>query len=98
MANQLKMADVQSILTLHKRGWSARRIARELGINRETVNRHIRRAGAASSPGTEPKPASRVPEAPAGKNEAETACLAGASSVPLGDDTPGPSAGAANPA
>jgi len=37
MANQLKMAVVNAILTLQKRGWSQRRIARELGINRETV-------------------------------------------------------------
>jgi len=42
MANQLKMADVQSILTLHARGWSRRRIARELGLDRETVGRHLR--------------------------------------------------------
>lgn len=40
--NQLKMADVQSILTLHSRGWSRRRIARELGVDRETVGRHVR--------------------------------------------------------
>ena len=37
MANRLKMAIVSSILTLAKRGWSQRRIARELGISRTTV-------------------------------------------------------------
>src|ERR1700722_13454530 len=42
MANQLKMADVQCILTLRDRGWSRRRIARELGLDRETVGRHLR--------------------------------------------------------
>lgn len=42
MANELKMAKVQSILTLHERGWSNRRIARELGIHRDTVSRHLR--------------------------------------------------------
>jgi hypothetical protein len=31
MANQLKMADIQAIRALHKRGWRNRRIARELG-------------------------------------------------------------------
>jgi DNA-binding NarL/FixJ family response regulator len=30
----------QSILALSERGWSQRRIARELGINRETVARY----------------------------------------------------------
>lgn len=32
MANRLEMAKVHSIQTLHARGWSQRRIARELGI------------------------------------------------------------------
>jgi transposase len=44
MANRLKMATVQSILSLHARGWSQRRIARELGVNRESVSRHLRLA------------------------------------------------------
>ncbi|WP_428937504.1 hypothetical protein [Fontivita pretiosa] len=39
MANQLKMALVQFILTLHGHGWSRRRIARELGVHRETGER-----------------------------------------------------------
>lgn len=42
MANRLKMAMIQSIITLHKRGWSGRRIARELGIARRTVSGYIR--------------------------------------------------------
>ena len=42
MANQLTMADIQAILTLHKRGWRNRRIARELNIDRETVAKYIR--------------------------------------------------------
>ncbi len=46
MANQLKMAEVHSILTLHKRGWSFRRIGRELGIHRETAQRYVRLAEA----------------------------------------------------
>jgi len=53
MANQLSVAKMHSILTLHDRGWSQRRIARELGIDRETVARHLRRAGAvAAKPAT----------------------------------------------
>ena len=45
MANQLKMADIQALLALHGHGWSNRRIARELSIDRETVGRHVRLAG-----------------------------------------------------
>lgn len=41
MANRLKMAMVQSILLLHTQGWSGRRIARELGVDRETVSRYV---------------------------------------------------------
>lgn len=41
MANQLKMAVVNAILTLSERGWSQRRIARELGIDRETVAKYV---------------------------------------------------------
>ena len=44
MANELKMANIQSILTLNERGWSNRRIARELSIHRDTVGRHLRLA------------------------------------------------------
>ena len=33
MANQLRMADVQAIVALHKRGRRNRRIARELEID-----------------------------------------------------------------
>lgn len=55
MANRLKMAVVDAISTLDQRGWSQRRIARELGIDRETVARylHLERAG--------PKPATNAP-------------------------------------
>ena len=41
MANQLKMAMVNAIWILKERGWSQRRIARELGINRETVGKYF---------------------------------------------------------
>ena len=44
MANRLKMAKVCSIQVLHARGWSQRRIARELGIHRETVARYVQSA------------------------------------------------------
>ena len=42
MANQLKMAEVQAILALARSGWSNRHIARQLGVDRDTVGRHLR--------------------------------------------------------
>ena len=41
MTNQLKMAKIDAILALHQRQWSIRRIAKELGLHRDTVARHI---------------------------------------------------------
>jgi len=43
MVNQLKMAEQKAIEALAEKGWSQRRIARELGIHRETVSRYLRR-------------------------------------------------------
>ena len=40
MANRLKMANVNAILQLRERGWSFRRIARGLGVRRDTVSRY----------------------------------------------------------
>lgn len=54
MSNLLKMAVSETIRTLHRRGWSQRRIADELGINRETVARHLRRADPPSKPANAP--------------------------------------------
>jgi transposase len=47
MANVLKMAEVYAICALLERGWSRRRIAEALGIDRETVTRYARLAAAA---------------------------------------------------
>src|SRR5215471_5430857 len=47
--NELNVNLQHSIVALSAKGWSRRRIARELGINRETVGRHLRLA--------QPKPA-----------------------------------------
>jgi len=58
MANQLKMAVVQAILTLARLGWSQRRIAGELGIDRETVARYVHSPPADSKPATNPIPGS----------------------------------------
>lgn len=40
MSNITKVELQTSILTLHEQGWSERRIARELGLHRETVKRY----------------------------------------------------------
>jgi len=39
--NCLPVSTEQSIVTLYERGWSARRIARELGVDRATVRRKL---------------------------------------------------------
>lgn len=68
MANHLKVAKVFSIKTLDAQGWSQRRIARELGVNRETVARYLHEASkpAKAPPGSAPpgelsKPAKAPP-------------------------------------
>jgi helix-turn-helix protein len=78
MSNLLKVAMIELILSLHRQGLSQRRIASELGINRETVARHLSQPPDAAKPAiapsgsieaeTEPKPAI----APSGLIEAET--------------------------
>jgi transposase len=42
MANVLRMAKIHAIIGLLEQGWSYRRIARELGVDRETVARYDR--------------------------------------------------------
>jgi transposase len=44
MANRLKMAEHQAILGLARLNWSYRRIAAELGVDRQTVSRHVKSA------------------------------------------------------
>ena len=64
MANQLKMAVAQAILTLQGLGWSQRRIAQELGIDRETVARYVHAPPADSKPATNPISGSGAAETP----------------------------------
>ena len=61
MANRLKMAQQKAIEVLHDKGWSQRRIARELGVNRETVGRYVRRSEQRSGLGEDSKPAISIP-------------------------------------
>ena len=54
MANHLSMAEVQTILTLHKSGHSNREIARLVGVRRETVTRYLAKAGSQNRPNAPP--------------------------------------------
>lgn len=85
MANCLGMAQVQAIYVLRARGWSFRRIGRELGIHRDTVRRHVQLAeSSADHPSVEsdvqnrPNPPTGYPDQnqpnlPAGSGPASTA-------------------------
>src|SRR5437763_7993933 len=64
MANQLTMALTDTIRTLHARGRSQRRIARELGINRDTVARYLQSGDEPAKPANAPS-GSDAPEAEA---------------------------------
>ena len=92
MANQLKMATVQTILALHSRGWSFRRIARELGVDRGAVRRHVRLTEEKGSPTAKPTPDSdagnRSNAAPASGSDAETQPNLPAGSGPLSKAEP----------
>jgi transposase len=54
MSNLLKVVMINLILSLHRQGLSQRRIARELGINRETVARQLSQVRVASKPANAP--------------------------------------------
>ncbi len=42
MGNQLGMAEQQAIIALARNGWFQQRIARELGVHRETIGRYVK--------------------------------------------------------
>jgi len=73
MANELKMAIVESILQLRTLRWSARRIARHLGIDRGTVRKYLKQGQSRAKPAISPagsegsKPATHPP-APGGSS------------------------------
>jgi len=70
MANRIKMAIRDLILRLYGLGWSQRRIAEALDLNRETVGRHIRLQAAAAQPADAAAAKPAIP--PAGSEEAAT--------------------------
>ena len=67
MTKRLTMAAVDTILTLHKAGHSNREIAALLGVNRETVGKHLARVKAQNQPNAPTgNPADDPNDAPAG--------------------------------
>jgi len=69
--NQLNVSLQHSITTLAAKGWSARKIARELGVHRETVGRYLQPEETESKPaipptGSEAASASKPAIVPAG--------------------------------
>jgi hypothetical protein len=50
MAKRLTMAEIDTILTLRKAGHSSREIAALVGVNRETVGKHLARIKAQNQP------------------------------------------------
>jgi transposase len=75
MANLLNVAILESIRSLFAQGWSRRRIALELGVDRETVGKYLRQGLGG------PKPAN----APTGSNGSKPATFPG---VPALDPKP----------
>ena len=53
MSNVLKVNKQETIRSLYEKGWSLRRIAEELGLNRRTVARHAAKCTSQVTPGSE---------------------------------------------
>lgn len=71
MANVLKVLEQNAILQMAAQGWSRRRIARELGLDRKTVRRYLCAASKSppiSTPGSVASAASKPPISPPGES------------------------------
>ena len=84
MANHLGVAMVNTITTLKRHGWSMRRIAQELGVDRGTVKRHVERAPEDSNPASNAPPGSNEDSNPA------TKAPLGSEAIPDPPDPPPP--------
>src|SRR5271156_4959911 len=78
MSYLIKVATIDIILSLHRRGWSQRRIAAELDINRETVARYLKRAKSASKPANAPTGSENVQTGPNLSDQPRISATAGA--------------------
>jgi transposase len=99
MSNLLKVAMIDLVLSLHRQGLSQRRIARELGVNRETVARYLSRAKAESKPANAPSGSiaaqaeSKPANAPSGSVAPDTAIDPGVPPLGLTSDRAGGGSG-----
>ena len=76
---QLKVNQQQSIVGLHAQGWSKRRIARELGLDRSTVRKYL--AGISKSPAPQTGLIDVDPSKPATDPHTGSAALCGPASL-----------------
>jgi transposase len=84
MSNRLNMAEHQAILGLARLNWSQRRIAAELGIDRQTVSRHVKAAM------KEPPPGVGSPESAGGDADSNaTIVMTGSTGLVAGGSTGG---------
>jgi len=67
MSNVLKVKKQETIQTLKERGWSERKIAEELGLNRRTVRRYGAKSASEVTAGKESTDSKSVSEVSAGK-------------------------------
>ena len=77
MPNVLKVSHHEAIRSLHQKGWSERRIARELGINRRTVRRYIEGESKWTSISTPDLVRTRIQNAPPFRSPALRVLLGG---------------------
>jgi transposase len=71
MSNVLKVNEQQAIRSLFEKGWSQRKIAQELGMNRRTVSRYAAKCTREVTAGSESKCTTQVT---AGSRRAKSAC------------------------
>jgi len=96
MANRLKMAEHQAIIGLARLNWSYRRIAAELGVDRETVSRHVNAARGDPSGAGPPDPNAAISITGSAESEPEanaTISITGSEGLALWSATGSPPAG-----